>query len=96
MKRLATVFAAVALLSGCALMPDSQSTGWTHVSHPLLGPPFGPGNEEATLDTIDTRVEWQRGRYRIEASLGYRVTDGGFYGDDFIFMGRVGYQLWSK
>lgn len=95
MKALMLTFALA--LSGCAsLAPDSQSTGWTHVSHPLLGAPFGPSSEEDTLDTIDTRLEWSRGRYRIEASLGYRVADGGFYGDDFIFMGRVGYVLWSK
>jgi hypothetical protein len=31
----------------------------------------------------------------IEHSLQYRYIDGGFYGDDFIYTGRVGVVLWD-
>lgn len=82
-------------LAGCAT-PDRVSTGWSHVSHPLLGWPSGPANEEDVLDVADVRLEWNRGRYRFEASLGYQLANGGFYGDDFLFMSRASYSLWSK
>jgi hypothetical protein len=86
----------VLALSGCSLTPDHIDAGWEHNSHPLLGPPFGPSNEEDTLDTIGLRAIWHRNRLFMEAGLGQQMKDSGFYGDGFIFTSRVGVTLWSK
>lgn len=83
-------------LTGCSVMPDSVSLEQMHVSHPLLGPPFGPSNEEDTLDTLGFRARWVSGRYYVEAGLGQQLKDSGFYGDGFIFTSRVGVTLWAK
>ena len=88
------VVAALAL-TGCAT-PNSVSLEHMHVSHPLLGPPFGPKNEEDWLDTLGFRAAWHRDRYYMELGLSQQLTDSGFYGDGFIFTSRVGVTLWSK
>lgn len=67
-----------------------------HVSHPLRGAPFGPASEEDTLDVIGVTARREFGKLYIEHSLQYRYIDGGFYGDDFIYTGRVGVVLWKK
>lgn len=92
-----TILAAAALaLSGCMSMPDRVDAGWEHNSHPLLGPPFGPKNEEDWLDTLGLRCSWHKDRYYLELGLSQQLTDSGFYGDGFIFTSRVGVTLWSK
>jgi hypothetical protein len=91
----AAIAIAAVTLAGCAA-PTSIDAGWSHVSHPLLGPPFGPSNEEDTLDTLGFRARWVRGPYYAEAGLGQQLKDSGFYGDGFIFSSRVGVTLWAK
>lgn len=94
MKALAVMM--LIALTGCSLAPDRVSQGWTHVSHPLKGFPFGPSTEEDTLDVADIECEWKRGRYTVELSLGYQLADGGFAGDDFIFRSRVAVDVWAR
>lgn len=94
MKRAAIILAALAL-TGCSLTPSSVSIEHLHASHPLLGPPFGSGNEEDTLDVLGARTRWERGRYYFEAGIGQQLKDSGFYGDGIIFTSRVGITLWS-
>lgn len=77
--------------SGCTTV----SVDTMHVSHPLKGYPFGPANEEATLDVIGVTARKEYGRFYVENSLQYRYIDGGFYGDDFIYTGRIGVTLWD-
>jgi hypothetical protein len=83
-------------LTGCGLAPTSVSLEHQHLSHPLLGPPFGPSNQEDTLDVLGVRTRWARGPYYVEAGLGQQMKDSGFYGDGIIFTSRVGVELWSK
>lgn len=87
---------AVLALSGCASTPDTIDVGWSHSSHPRLGRPFGPSTEEDTLDTLGLRARWERDKCFAEMGLGYRLRDGGFYGDDLIFESRIGVRLFSR
>ena len=81
------ILTAALLLSGCTTV----SAEWQHISHPLLGPPFGPRNQEDTLDVLQVCLEKDYGRYWYsEGCLGQQLTDSGFYGDGFIFTGRLG------
>lgn len=96
MKLTGLIAVAALVLSGCASAPDSIDAGWTHVSHPLLGRPFGPSDEEDTLDVLGVRARWTRGPYFVEAGLGQQMRDAGFYGDGFIFTSRVGVALWER
>lgn len=91
----AVLLAALAL-TGCGVAPDRIDAGWEHNSHPLLGWPFGPSNQEDTLDTLGLRAAWHHDRYYLELGLGQQLADSGFYGDGFIFTSRVGVTLWSK
>lgn len=93
MKRI-VILAALAL-TGCGIAPTSVSLEHMHVSHPLLGPPFGPSSDEDTLDVLGLRTRWERDRYYFEAGLGQQMKDSGFYGDGIIFTSRVGITLWS-
>lgn len=96
MNRILVVAMALVALSGCSAVPRSADCGWSHVSHPLLGPPFGPTTEEDSLDTAGCRARWENGKAFMETGLSYRLKDGGFYGDDFIFESRVGIKLWAR
>jgi hypothetical protein len=89
---LVVLFFAIVLLCGCSTLSVEVS----HVSHPLRGEPFGPMNEEDTLDTVGFVSRREYGRVYVEHGLAYRWRDGGFYGDDFIYQGRVGVQLWRR
>lgn len=95
-----TVMALLVVLAGCGslpqAMPNQVDACLTHVSHPLRGEPFGPRSEEDSLDTIGACAQWERGRVSFDTGLGYRYRDGGFYGDDFIFEGRVSVKLWER
>ncbi len=95
MKRLIALICILPTV-GCSVIPDSLSLEQMHVSHPLLGPPFGPSNEEDTLDVLGVRTRWTRGPYYVEAGLGQQLKDSGFYGDGFIFTSRVGVTLWER
>lgn len=89
---------AVSALTGCAsVAPSRVDACVTHVSHPLRGWPTGPSNEEDALDTVGACADWNIGdRVTIDQSLGYKYADGGFDGDDFVYLGRVRVKLWSK
>lgn len=88
---------ALAALSGCSVAPSKLDAGWGHNSYPELGYPFGPANEEDTLDTLGLRATWERGKCFAEVGLGYKLRDGGFYGDsDVVFTSRVGVVLWKR
>jgi len=90
---LVILFLAIVLLcSGCTTV----SVNVSHVSHPLLGAPFGPANEEDTLDTVGLRTRRESGRFYVEQGLAYRWRDGGFYGDDFVYTLDAGVTLWRR
>lgn len=90
---LRTLFAAtaVAALAGCTI-----SAELAHTSHPLRGEPFGPAYEEDTLDTIGLVARKEYGRVYVEHGLAYKWRDGGVYGDDFVYSGRIGVRLFGK
>jgi hypothetical protein len=90
--RNSVLFPAIVLLAGCSTLSAEVS----HVSHPLRGEPFGPSYEEDTLDTVGIVSRREYGRVYVEQGLHYRWRDGGFYGDDFVYTGRVGVQLWRR
>lgn len=96
MKIIGLISIASIALSGCVSAPDRVDANWLHVSHPLLGPPFGPAYEEDTLDVMEVRASWERGRLFSEMGLGAQMKDSGFAGDGFIFTSRVGVKLWDK
>jgi hypothetical protein len=100
MKNFILPFVITASLGGCALDPPGTDytvkAGWDHVSHPDVGPPFGPRSEEDTLDTLSCKLERSSDRFYVEVGLGYRLAEGGFYGSDFIFMSSAGVKLWSS
>lgn len=86
MMRTLLICSMLIVLSACSTV----SAEWQHISHPLLGPPFGPRNEEDTLDVLQVCGERTHGKFFIEMCLGHRLVDGGFYGDNFIYTGRFG------
>lgn len=87
MKLLA--LSAILLISGCTSLSGEIS----HISHPLRGPPFGPITEEDSLEVAQLCARRESKRFFVENCLGYRLTDGGFYGDDFIYSGRFGVRV---
>lgn len=95
---LVAIFAViVATCSGCAsVAPTRLDACATHVSHPLRGWPTGPATEEDSLDTVGVCGEWEVGRVTIDQSLGYKYVDGGFNGDDFVYLGRFRFKLWER
>lgn len=86
------------MLQGCAVVPapDMCFASYDHVSHPRLGPPFGPETEEGTIDSIGTSCRWERGRVFFESGLSYMVPDSDLYGDDFLYNGRIGVKIWER
>src|SRR5688500_596801 len=56
--------AALLALQACAVGPAPTTcfANFDHLSHPLLGPPFGPSTEEGTLDSVGTTCRWEKGR----------------------------------
>ena len=86
-----------ALLSGCAsITPHYSSTEWEHVSHPAVGPPFGPRSEEDSLDQLNLVMGWKYKRCYAEITTGYRLTDGGFYGPNWTGGVRAGVMLYGS
>jgi hypothetical protein len=87
-------------LAGCGSVPfcEKQSirTEYEHLSHLTAGPPFGPQDEEDSLDQISLIGRCTQGRAYIEMGIGYRLIDNGFYGPDEIFTGRAGYYLFGE
>mgnify|MGYP001576052124 CR=1 FL=1 len=74
-------------MSGCA---NYASIELAHSSHPLDGPPFGPRNEEDSLDRLNVCLGREQNGWYVDSCVGYRYVDGGFYGSNFTFDGRVG------
>lgn len=88
-RMLARATAALVLagsLVGCSYLKIEAE----HVSHPFAGPPFGPVNEEDSLNQVNSCLGNQNGSSYYEACLGYVYADGGFYGPRVTFTGRVG------
>lgn len=94
--KLATIALALLALTGCSLTPDRVSVGELHVSHLRTGFPFGPSDEEATIDAVDVRADWKRGRFNTELGVGYMWRDGDFYGDPIIVTVRASVDLWNR
>lgn len=69
---------------------------YEHVSHPLAGWPFGAKGEEDALHQLNTIGRCTRGRTYVEGAIGYKLTDGGFYGPDLTGTLRVGVNLWKQ
>ena len=71
---------AIATCTGCT----SMTAEYEHISHPFAGWPFGPQSEEDTLDQLNLclvkRGDGDRFAVYGASCLGYRLTDGGFYG----------------
>jgi hypothetical protein len=85
------------ILTGCGTVPfcekQSVRSEYEHISHLSAGPPFGPESEEDSLDQLSVIGRCSNGRAYAEIGIGYRLRDGGFYGPDDMFTGRVGYYL---
>lgn len=85
-------------LSGCLSTPQYCDVGYTHGSHPLKGPPFGPEVEDSTMDFIGPGCRWESGKASFEGSVNYMLPDGDFKNtneDNFVFIGRVAYKIWE-
>ncbi len=82
---------AALMMSGCSLTAELA-----HTSHPLRGAPFGPAQEEDTLNLAQLCGRKQYARVFVEHCLGYQLTVGGFYGDDFIYTGRFGVRIFGR
>lgn len=91
---LALVGFAVAIVSctGCT----SMRVEYEHVSHPFAGPPFGPSDEEDWLDQVNACLVKRAGVAYGESCLGYRLTDGGFYGPRLTGTLRAGFEFGLK
>lgn len=95
MKALALI---ALVLSGCSALPPSTSLNaeCVHVSHPGVGFPWGSRTEEDSIDACGFSGRLQTGRVYVDAGLSYSLADGGFYGPDLIFTGRVGVRLFGS
>lgn len=79
-------------------MFNSASVELAHTSHPFAGPPFGPTDEEDSLDRVNgcLRKDKRNGVY-WEGCIGYKYVDGGFYGPKMTFDGRIGKRFtWGE
>ena len=90
----------IALTSGCTSTAVCERAAvrseYQHVSHITAGPPFGPKSDEDSLDVFSVLGRCEIGRVYAEAGVGLSLADGGFYGPDEIFTGRVGVEFWKK
>ncbi len=89
-------FGAGGILQGCSVAPIICFMNYDHVSHPLLGVPFGPETEEGTIDSIGTTCRWDHGRVFLESGLSYMIPDSDLYGDDFLFNSRIAVKIWER
>lgn len=88
------VAVAIATCTGCT----SMQVEYEHVSHPFAGWPFGPASEEDTLDQVNACLlrstqTSERVRTYGASCLGYRLTDGGFYGPSLTGGFRAGVEF---
>lgn len=81
--------AVVSCMGGCT----SLRVEYEHVSHPFAGWPFGSADEEDTLDHVNACLVKRAGHMFSESCLGYRLTDGGFYGPDLTGTIRMGAEF---
>lgn len=95
MGKLGIIAIAIAL-GGCSVMPKECMVDITHISHPTLGPPFGPESEEGTIDSTGTSCRWEANRLIGEMGLSYKIPNSDLYGNDFIFIGKVAYKIWEQ
>ena len=90
------ILALTIALSGCVTMPKECLVDVTHISHPTLGPPFGPESEEGTIDSFGSSCRWEADKLLAEMGLAYKIPDSDLYGNDFIFIGKVAYKIWER
>lgn len=90
-KHAVLALAAVALTACSSVRVEHE-----HLSHLLAGPPFGAKTEEDSLNTLNVIARRQMGRAYVEAGLGYKIGDGGFYGPDLTFTSRFGIEVWGS
>jgi len=87
---------AAAASSGCGaiapILPDAIRSEVEHISHPLAGWPVSAKDTEDSLSTLNVVGRWTRGNFYVENGVGYKLTDGGFYGPKVTFVSRVGYE----
>jgi hypothetical protein len=93
MKKLLLVTLLAASLTGCAAMPNAYYVETEHVSHPLAGWPVGSKDEEDSLNQLNVGAEWRNEGAYLQMSLGYVLTDGGFYGPKLTATMRAGYKF---
>jgi hypothetical protein len=85
-KRLMVLIAVTLIQPACSYLKVEAE----HVSHPTAGPPFGPRNQEDSINQINACLGSDDGQTYYESCLGYQVRDGGFYGPPLTFSARVG------
>ncbi len=91
----ALAFLLVWLLSqGCSYLKLEAE----HISHPMAGYPVGPADQEDTLNQVNACLGKRarlgvRAMWYAEHCLGYKVTDGGFYGPSLTYTGRTGIEI---
>jgi hypothetical protein len=83
-------------MQGCSILPTGAQTYWAHTSHPFAGPPFGPTDEEDSLDTFNGDLFWENESWFFELGMGYKLADGGFYGPKLTGNVRTGYRFRFK
>jgi hypothetical protein len=90
------LIASALLLTGCTI--NGVTAEYEHVSHPLAGPPFGPRTEEDSLNVANLVIDMktQSPRICVQHVLGYKLSDGGFYGPRVTYELRAGIKLWSR
>lgn len=97
LRVIAIILAIAWILAQCAGC-TSMRVEYEHQSHPFAGWPFGPANEEDTLDLINACLVRsaqvsERVRSFGESCLGYRLVDGGFYGPELTGGFRAGFEF---
>lgn len=79
----------VVLMSGCTY----ATVELRHTSHPFAGPPFGPKSEEDSLNTANACAGRSKAGIFLEHCLGYKLSDGGFYGPEVTYDVRAGVRF---
>lgn len=96
---------ATALLSGCALQPQSIDLIADHTSH--ISQHFQQSTGDYGYNVIGVAARWQEGRFALDVSDGVNVNGrqftpngtpyyGALIGSREVFNARISYSLWQK